>query len=73
MGQEKRGRLLDCKDLSFKDAPIPDDLILFIVNSNVKRGLIDIIDNVLDSSGDTCMTGSGFGGCVVAIVPTILA
>ncbi len=33
--------LLDCQDLKFEDAPIPDDLTLFIVNSNVKRGLVD--------------------------------
>lgn len=41
MGKEKHAMLLDCKDLSFKDAPIPKDLELFIVNSNVKRGLVD--------------------------------
>ncbi|NQY62548.1 MAG: galactokinase [Alteromonadaceae bacterium] len=41
MGQKGHAMLLDCKDLSFEDAPIPDDLVLFIVNSNVKRGLVD--------------------------------
>jgi galactokinase len=41
MGQKDHAMLLDCKDLSFEDAPIPDDLALFIVNSNVKRGLVD--------------------------------
>lgn len=41
MGQQGHAMLLDCKDLSFEDAPIPDDLSLFIVNSNVKRGLVD--------------------------------
>ena len=41
MGQKGHAMLLDCKDLSFEDAPIPDDLSLFIVNSNVKRGLVD--------------------------------
>ena len=41
MGQQGHAMLLDCKDLSFEDAPIPDDLTLFIVNSNVKRGLVD--------------------------------
>jgi len=41
MGQQSHAMLLDCKDLSFEDAPIPDDLALFIVNSNVKRGLVD--------------------------------
>ncbi|MDG1731512.1 MAG: galactokinase [Thalassotalea sp.] len=41
MGQQGHAMLLDCRDLSFEDAPIPDDLTLFIVNSNVKRGLVD--------------------------------
>jgi len=41
MGKSGHAMLLDCKDLSFKDAPIPEDLALFIVNSNVKRGLVD--------------------------------
>ncbi len=41
MGQENNAMLLDCKDLTFEDAPIPNDLKLFIVNSNVKRGLVD--------------------------------
>lgn len=40
LGQQGHAMLLDCKDLSFEDAPIPDDLSLFIVNSNVKRGLV---------------------------------
>ncbi|GAA6186213.1 galactokinase [Aliiglaciecola sp. NS0011-25] len=41
MGQKNHAMLLDCQDLSFVDAPIPEDLTLFIVNSNVKRGLVD--------------------------------
>jgi len=41
MGQQGHAMLLDCKDLTFEDAPIPDDLAIFIVNSNVKRGLVD--------------------------------
>lgn len=41
MGQQGHAMLLDCKDLSFEDAPIPANLTLFIVNSNVKRGLVD--------------------------------
>ena len=46
MGQKGHAMLLDCKDLSFEDAPIPDDLTLFIVNSNVKRGLVDSAYNL---------------------------
>lgn len=41
MGLEKHAMLLDCRHLSFEDAPIPDSLSIFIVNSNVKRGLVD--------------------------------
>jgi galactokinase len=46
MGQQGHAMLLDCKDLSFEDAPIPADLTLFIVNSNVKRGLVDSAYNL---------------------------
>ena len=46
MGLQGHAMLLDCKDLSFEDAPIPDDLTLFIVNSNVKRGLVDSAYNL---------------------------
>ncbi len=46
MGKKGHAMLLDCKDLSFEDAPIPDDLTLFIVNSNVKRGLVDSAYNL---------------------------
>ncbi|WNC71779.1 galactokinase [Thalassotalea psychrophila] len=41
MGKKDHAMLLDCRDLSFEDAPIPNGLSLFIVNSNVKRGLVD--------------------------------
>jgi galactokinase len=46
MGQQGHAMLLDCKDLSFEHAPIPDSLTLFIVNSNVKRGLVDSAYNL---------------------------
>ena len=41
MGQAQHAMLLDCRSLTFQDAPIPKDLSIFIVNSNVKRGLVD--------------------------------
>ncbi len=169
MGQKNHAMLLDCKDLTFEDAPIPDDLTLFIVNSNVKRclvdseynlrreqceqvakhfgksalrdvsieqlnaakeqlepvlfrrarhvisenaravatlaalknndiasisvamkeshnslrddfevttkemdGLVEIIDGVIGTAGGVRMTGGGFGGCIVALVPTVM-
>ena len=46
MGQKDHAMLLDCRDLSFEDAPIPENLTLFIVNSNVKRGLVDSAYNL---------------------------
>lgn len=41
MGKNEHAMLLDCHDLSFKDVLIPEDLTLCIINSNVKRGLVD--------------------------------
>lgn len=41
MGKKGHAMLLDCRDLSFEDAPISDELSLMIINSNVKRGLVD--------------------------------
>ena len=41
MGKDKHAMLLDCRSLTFEDAPMPDGLNIVIVNSNVKRGLVD--------------------------------
>lgn len=41
MGKEGHAMLLDCRSLTFEDAPIPSDLDIVIINSNVKRGLVD--------------------------------
>ncbi|REL28285.1 galactokinase [Thalassotalea euphylliae] len=41
MGKDKHAMLLDCRSLTFQDAPIPEELSIFIVNSNVRRGLVD--------------------------------
>ncbi len=46
MGSQGNAMLLDCRSLTFKNAPIPDDLALVIVNSNVKRGLVDSEYNI---------------------------
>ena len=34
--------------------------------------LVEIIDSVLGKEGGVRMTGGGFGGCVVALVPTVM-
>ncbi|MBU2881751.1 galactokinase [Psychrosphaera sp. B3R10] len=41
MGKESNAMLLDCRSLTFKHAPIPQNMALVIINSNVKRGLVD--------------------------------
>ncbi|MEH6551267.1 MAG: galactokinase [Pseudomonadales bacterium] len=41
MGKDGHAMLLDCRSLTFEDVPVPADLEIVIVNSNVKRGLVD--------------------------------
>lgn len=41
MGEEGQGMLLDCESLTFEHSTLPDDLDIVIINSNVKRGLVD--------------------------------
>ncbi|MCU7554705.1 galactokinase [Alteromonas sp. ASW11-19] len=41
MGREDHAMLLDCRSLTFKHSTLPDNLHIVIVNSNVKRGLVD--------------------------------
>ena len=41
LGLEGHAMLLDCRSLTFQDAPIPDGIVILVANSNVKRGLVD--------------------------------
>lgn len=41
VGEKGNAMLLDCRDLTYKPASIPDGMSLVIINSNVKRGLVD--------------------------------
>lgn len=41
LGLEGHAMLLDCRSLTYRDAPIPSDLAILVVNSNVTRGLVD--------------------------------
>ena len=41
MGLENHAMLLDCRDLRSEDAPLPAEVAILVVNSNVKRGLVD--------------------------------
>jgi len=40
LGKKSHAMLLDCRDLSYQFAKIPDGMALMIVNSNVKRELV---------------------------------
>ena len=44
----------------------------FEVTTKEMDGLVDIIDGVLGTAGGVRMTGGGFGGCVVALVPSTM-
>lgn len=41
LGKPGMAMLLDCRDLSQRFIALPDDFAIMIVNSNVKRGLVD--------------------------------
>jgi len=41
MGKSGHAMLLDCRSLTFEHAIIPEGMSLVIINSNVKRGLVD--------------------------------
>jgi galactokinase len=41
LGKQNNAMLLDCRSLTFQHAPIPENMALLIINSNVKRGLVD--------------------------------
>lgn len=46
MGKQGEAMLLDCRSLGIQHTPIPDKYAIMIVNSNVKRGLVDSEYNV---------------------------
>ena len=41
LGLQGNAMLLDCSDLSYKDIPIPEGSTILVVNSNIKRELVD--------------------------------
>ncbi|WP_083699822.1 galactokinase [Shewanella sp. UCD-KL12] len=41
LGQDNRAMLLDCRDLSYRYAALPDDVVMVIINSNVQRDLVE--------------------------------
>ena len=46
MGKKDSAMLLDCRSLAIQHTPIPDKYSIVIINSNVKRGLVDSEYNV---------------------------
>ncbi|GLX86088.1 galactokinase [Thalassotalea loyana] len=46
LGKKSQVMLLDCQDLSVQYAVMPDDIAILIINSNVKRGLVDSEYNI---------------------------
>ena len=41
LGLVGHAMLLDCRSLTYEDAPIPKGMVILVVNSNVQRGLVD--------------------------------
>lgn len=56
-GKESNAMLLDCRSLTFKHAPIPENMALVIINSNVKRGLVD---SEYNTRREQCEAVAGF-------------
>ncbi|WP_448546471.1 galactokinase [Thalassotalea fusca] len=46
LGRQGQAMLLDCRELSYQYASIPNDMAIMIVNSNVKRELVDSEYNI---------------------------
>jgi len=46
LGQQASAMLLDCRNLTYRHVPLPDDLAIMIINSNVKRELVDSEYNI---------------------------
>ena len=40
-GKQQGAQLIDCRDLSTRDVKLPQELQILVINSNVKRGLVD--------------------------------
>ena len=46
LGQKEHALMLDCRSLDYQVVPVPADIAVIIVNSNVKRGLVDSEYNI---------------------------
>lgn len=59
LGQPDHALLIDCRSLATRAVPLPDDVAVVIINSNVKRGLVD---SEYNTRRQQCEQAAGFFG-----------
>lgn len=57
LGKDNHALLIDCRTLGTRAVPMPDNVAVVIVNSNVKRGLVD---SEYNARREQCETGARF-------------
>lgn len=57
LGKDNHALLIDCRTLGTRAVPMPDNVAVVIVNSNVKRGLVD---SEYNARRQQCETGARF-------------
>ncbi|VFS49351.1 Galactokinase [Budvicia aquatica] len=59
LGRQDHALLIDCRSLDTKAVPVPEDMSVIIINSNVKRGLVD---SEYNTRRRQCETAAAFFG-----------
>lgn len=57
LGKDNHALLIDCRSLGTRAVPMPDNVAVVIINSNVKRGLVD---SEYNARREQCETGARF-------------
>ncbi len=57
LGKDNHALLIDCRTLGSRAVPMPDNVAVVIINSNVKRGLVD---SEYNARREQCETGARF-------------
>ena len=57
LGKDNHALLIDCRTLGTRAVPMPDNVAVVIINSNVKRGLVD---SEYNARREQCETGARF-------------
>ncbi len=57
LGKDNHALLIDCRTLGARAVPMPDNVAVVIINSNVKRGLVD---SEYNARREQCETGARF-------------